>query len=252
MSRFGEVLKWIKFRDKFVLDAAAKNGGKINCCYCDTELLIKTGLRKKGEGKTPANLATVDHYLPKFLGGDEYDLNNLRIACYRCNSCKGSLTPEEWESNREELIKGFRTKQRDKQVFNHPSLPPFEDIANEVFAGKREIFNFDIKPVHLDHEHCVKIYKDNIVVNASNRSTLLTLNRIFNFMVDIAPLIPKPKNTKVRGKIVFAGDNPLLIIKRASGKLLFYFENGNLKTEITKELGNRLSEMQEEEILQKT
>ncbi len=54
-------------------------GGK--CAYCHRAL-------KRHE-------ATVDHWLPKAMGGGN-GVKNLRLACWKCNNRKGSLHPDEW------------------------------------------------------------------------------------------------------------------------------------------------------------
>jgi hypothetical protein len=57
-----------------------RDGG---CCrYC--------GLRLR------RSQATVDHYVPKYRGGDD-DPSNLRLSCVMCNNLKGNLDPESWE-----------------------------------------------------------------------------------------------------------------------------------------------------------
>lgn len=53
------------------------------CRYCDRML-------RRSE-------ATVDHYRPRHLGGDN-DGDNLRLSCHPCNSEKGCMPPEEWEA----------------------------------------------------------------------------------------------------------------------------------------------------------
>lgn len=59
-------------------DICARAGG--HCEYCG----INVGMR-----------GTLDHYLPKAMGGNNgYD--NLRWACLSCNGLKGSMSPTEW------------------------------------------------------------------------------------------------------------------------------------------------------------
>jgi 5-methylcytosine-specific restriction endonuclease McrA len=55
-------------------------GGK--CVYCGVHVGLKRG--------------TVDHYVPKVLGGTN-ERSNLRWCCAPCNQAKGSLPPQEWE-----------------------------------------------------------------------------------------------------------------------------------------------------------
>ena len=52
------------------------------CAYCRKKVGIKKG--------------TIDHYLPRALGGgNEY--SNLRWCCLDCNNEKGDMHPTEWE-----------------------------------------------------------------------------------------------------------------------------------------------------------
>lgn len=55
-------------------------GGR--CVYCGVHVGLKRG--------------TVDHYLPKALGGTN-ERSNLRWCCRGCNQLKGSMHPDEWE-----------------------------------------------------------------------------------------------------------------------------------------------------------
>lgn len=52
------------------------------CAYCNVETSYKAG--------------TVDHYLPKVMGGKD-DRENLRWSCWTCNHLKANMSPEEWE-----------------------------------------------------------------------------------------------------------------------------------------------------------
>jgi hypothetical protein len=62
---------------------------QMNCSYCKREmhkrLLCFDGLLK-----------TRDHYIPLSRGGSNAK-ENIRLACYRCNSIKGNMMPDEWE-----------------------------------------------------------------------------------------------------------------------------------------------------------
>lgn len=51
------------------------------CRYCEAPLSRKQ--------------ATLDHYVPKALGGSN-DSENLRLACAACNGRKGDMSPAEW------------------------------------------------------------------------------------------------------------------------------------------------------------
>jgi 5-methylcytosine-specific restriction endonuclease McrA len=72
------------------------------CCYCTTRM-------RKAH-------ATIDHYMPKALGGTN-ERDNLRLACLRCNGLKGAMHPDAWEAARRVL----------------PAPPPSRiDIRNEL------------------------------------------------------------------------------------------------------------------------
>jgi 5-methylcytosine-specific restriction endonuclease McrA len=63
----------------------ARYGGR--CAYCDAFAPMRSG--------------TVDHYLPRALGGGN-ELANLRWACKPCNEAKADMPPEEWEQRKPE------------------------------------------------------------------------------------------------------------------------------------------------------
>lgn len=66
------------------LEEALEERGELVCEYCG-----KQGLIIGSSDKT--KLATVDHIMPKALGGDAFNYLNLAVACNTCNSKKGTL-----------------------------------------------------------------------------------------------------------------------------------------------------------------
>lgn len=62
------------------------------CAYCSRPT-TRVGPRK----------GTVDHYLPRKLGGT-HEIDNLRWCCITCNSAKGDMHPVEWERKRAGLV----------------------------------------------------------------------------------------------------------------------------------------------------
>jgi 5-methylcytosine-specific restriction endonuclease McrA len=52
-----------------------------HCCYCTRRL-------RRSE-------ATVDHYVPQALGGNNAR-SNLRLACWKCNNEKADTPPHLW------------------------------------------------------------------------------------------------------------------------------------------------------------
>lgn len=63
-----------------------KKYGTLTCSYCGTSDLIIPEKRKIPKTRQ----ATVDHFYPKDKGGDAFNVNNLVIACGKCNHKKGA------------------------------------------------------------------------------------------------------------------------------------------------------------------
>lgn len=55
------------------------------CAYCGVLLDFRRGVRQE----VSTNKATVDHVVPKSVGGFGF-LENLKLCCPRCNAKKGS------------------------------------------------------------------------------------------------------------------------------------------------------------------
>ena len=64
-----------------------------NCIYCWHPLSFDKNTKRGG--RYYSNRFTVDHFIPRILGGGD-ELKNLVPACYKCNSMKGGLHPSEW------------------------------------------------------------------------------------------------------------------------------------------------------------
>lgn len=56
------------------------------CCWCKCRV---TEIRDK------KNSATIEHIIPKSLGGEDH-LDNYAVACYRCNNKRGISSVEEF------------------------------------------------------------------------------------------------------------------------------------------------------------
>jgi 5-methylcytosine-specific restriction endonuclease McrA len=56
-----------------------------NCWWCGCETVISNG---EMNSNPPANMFTVDHYIPIAKGGSN-ELRNLRPSCFTCNGLKG-------------------------------------------------------------------------------------------------------------------------------------------------------------------
>ncbi len=80
--------QWAIERKKFLRKQLRENK-MLKCFYCNKGNL-KLRTTKKGEQ------ATVDHYIPKSIGGDQFSASNFVVCCHSCNRAKGSKTPEEF------------------------------------------------------------------------------------------------------------------------------------------------------------
>jgi 5-methylcytosine-specific restriction endonuclease McrA len=84
--------EWLGFRET-LLDAAEARDGKLVCTYCERDDLIRE--IPEGAFRQPANLATVDHVVPRAKGGPD-DESNCVIACYRCNQRKADKSKNDF------------------------------------------------------------------------------------------------------------------------------------------------------------
>lgn len=50
-----------------------------HCHYCRKPLTLSS--------------STIDHVIPKALGGPRWEFANMRLACHRCNKAKGAQPP---------------------------------------------------------------------------------------------------------------------------------------------------------------
>jgi HNH endonuclease len=64
------------------------------CRYCGRQLVPPPRGRSHTH-KEAARIATLDHWVPKALGGD-WELSNLVLSCRACNGDKGQLTGPEY------------------------------------------------------------------------------------------------------------------------------------------------------------
>lgn len=67
--------------------------GDLVCNYCGKKHLQ---IELAGMNVPKSIKATIDHVIPISKGGGIYDVNNLVIACFRCNMNKGNMMPDEF------------------------------------------------------------------------------------------------------------------------------------------------------------
>lgn len=78
----------LKRRDRHHVIAIIKERDGNRCKYC----------RKKFLNDKKSNLQlTLDHYIPKCLGGSNH-IENIVLACLGCNNLKANLMPEEFKA----------------------------------------------------------------------------------------------------------------------------------------------------------
>jgi 5-methylcytosine-specific restriction endonuclease McrA len=73
--------RWAKERKSFLMHELSTKG-KLVCHYCMRDLKLKAPKRHEQ--------ATVDHIVPKSVGGDPYSHSNFVVCCNSCNQRKGS------------------------------------------------------------------------------------------------------------------------------------------------------------------
>lgn len=83
---------WINARKSFLNEEFAKHG-KLVCFYCGRhDLKLKSNRR--------CQQATVDHLIPKSLGGHASDERNFVVCCNSCNKQKGSTSAADFLSSK--------------------------------------------------------------------------------------------------------------------------------------------------------
>jgi 5-methylcytosine-specific restriction endonuclease McrA len=86
--------KRIQFSRDYLSDQLAKCG-TLTCKYCGKKDLV---IEFDSHRPIPKTIkATIDHIIPISKGGEIYDVNNIAIACARCNARKSDLLPEDFE-----------------------------------------------------------------------------------------------------------------------------------------------------------
>ena len=70
-------------REPYLITALSERQNH-RCCYCGLTMLLPH------EAHDYANMATIEHVLPKFYGGTDED-SNLVAACRRCNALRRTI-----------------------------------------------------------------------------------------------------------------------------------------------------------------
>ena len=85
MARSGRQLghRWRVEKAKRVRELVAESGGHLTCWLCGGPIDLELS------GRHPAGL-TLDHVNPRFMGGDEFDMQGTRPAHNRCNATRGA------------------------------------------------------------------------------------------------------------------------------------------------------------------
>jgi len=88
-----QLAEWLAFREE-VLDEAEARDGKLICAYCHRDDLVR---EVPDNVRKPANLATIDHVVPRSKGGGEKDKSNCVVACLPCNQRKADKDEDDFE-----------------------------------------------------------------------------------------------------------------------------------------------------------
>lgn len=88
----------------------AEKYGELTCEYCGKAPLVNGD----SSGICSPNTATIDHFIPVYLGGGNRT-DNLFISCHTCNREKNNLAPFDFRSDyfNDELTRLSRRLQRD-------------------------------------------------------------------------------------------------------------------------------------------
>jgi 5-methylcytosine-specific restriction endonuclease McrA len=78
-----ESSRWRKERNEF-LHNELENKGSLTCYYCNKKNLKLRSSKRQQK-------ATVDHLIPKSMGGDAFSHTNFVVCCDSCNRRKGSM-----------------------------------------------------------------------------------------------------------------------------------------------------------------
>ncbi len=79
--------KQLLFNTNFLFNLLFKHGS-LTCVYCGKPNLVI--YHWNDNNKKRSNMATADHFNPKDNGGDAFNIDNLVVACYRCNRKKSN------------------------------------------------------------------------------------------------------------------------------------------------------------------
>lgn len=98
-------------RRRKLIKRLAKREGGLRCYMCQVELTMET--------------VTIDHVLPKALGGTDED-HNLKLACQPCNNAKSDALPDGKG--------GWKPKQVGRVVVQRVPRP---ELCNTCDAGRK-------------------------------------------------------------------------------------------------------------------
>lgn len=109
--------EWVYIRSRL---SEAQNH---RCCWCGCMTVEDRGKK---------NSSTVEHYVPRSLGGTD-DMNNLVMACHDCNNKRGTLEVEEFMSYKEcKVVRGKMSKREkiQRKVYWIELTFPYVDLGS--------------------------------------------------------------------------------------------------------------------------
>lgn len=84
--------QWQQQRASFLYNTLNLTG-KLQCKYCR-----RSNLKIKSRNKYEQ--ATVDHIIPKSMGGNEFSHSNFAVCCLNCNLTKATKSEQEFVSSK--------------------------------------------------------------------------------------------------------------------------------------------------------
>jgi 5-methylcytosine-specific restriction endonuclease McrA len=104
IAKHAEILERIQFSRDY-LTKKKEELGSLSCSYCPADNLI---IEYEGMVVPNNRKATIDHVLAVSKGGGMYDLNNIVIACGKCNTKKSDKPVEEFLNRKNNNGRIFR------------------------------------------------------------------------------------------------------------------------------------------------
>jgi len=99
--------EWTPADTKYFLPLLIERDGR-KCYYCGEQVYLSSEIEKKPLSTRARQLANaqwamravVEHRIPVSKGGEEFDINNMVVACVGCDRKKGSRFPGNFQEKK--------------------------------------------------------------------------------------------------------------------------------------------------------